>query len=402
MDPKEDCSRHYELHLHHKANTMSSTSSLIPPPLNYSSSLDRENTSPSPSLNAMCAPGYPGVLSLHHYRRYLSNSPPVDCEEIKKLRRKNAALNLNQNQMQTHTCLPGSPSPIDPNTEQPYYPYAYAYRPTSPKENPSPQKVLDTFRNRLGKYPEQNLDQEDTCLVHPSTTPPPPTTTIVHHGTSFEILNPRESLRFARIVSYIEDVDSYRGPDSTPTPTYQDSIRTSLRTQSIAEEDEGPDSDGTGDGEESKAHHDLVGDSPHQPMPSISERLEENEYDYFASAEYEQRPETARSQESEIGEPGSPIEYHPSYGWEEHQEHPRLGYDFNNAYGWDYGLGNLSGMDGWNIHDHLNTASTNMLQPTEMRIHRRLSRRSIARRQKKTGPLQKLCSALRRKRFFAA
>lgn len=131
---------------------------------------------------------------------------------------------------------------------------------------------------------------------------------MVHQGTAFEILNPHESLNFARIVSYIEDVDysprasSDRRRDSflsgssmnsmvlkqetdVPVPPLPDNYSSAQGT-----------SDGDGDG---KAHSDLVGDVAHSPMPSISERLVGSRQD-----SYESRPETQRSDPSELGEPG--------------------------------------------------------------------------------------------------
>lgn len=96
-----------------------------------------------------------------------------------------------------------------------------------------------------------------------------------YHGASFEILNPQESLRFARIVSYIEDVDSYSPQELTDSPS-EKSLNEDSRYGAYEEATAGEFWEREEEeGDDQHVHLALVGDSPHHPMPSISERLEE-------------------------------------------------------------------------------------------------------------------------------
>jgi hypothetical protein len=153
-----------------------------------------------------------------------------------------------------------------------------------------------------------------------------PIATVEHQGTSFEILNPHESLKFARIVSYIEDVDS-----SSITDDPRDSFNaTRLQSETlIFEHDETIEAIHDhnqahdryiSDADEEKAHYELIGDIPSQPMPSISERLEGNETDMPQSHKWssspQSRPMTAQSYGSELGEPGySVLASYDGAGW---------------------------------------------------------------------------------------
>ena len=129
---------------------------------------------------------------------------------------------------------------------------------------------------------------------------------MVHQGTAFEILNPHESLNFARIVSYIEDVDysprasSDRRRDSFLSSSSINSVvmkqETDVPVPPLPESFSSAQGSSDGDG---KAHSELVGDVAHSPMPSISERLVGSRQD-----SYESRPETQRSDPSDLGEPG--------------------------------------------------------------------------------------------------
>lgn len=67
----------------------------------------------------------PGALSLHNYRKYLAHggsSTSVDGHDFKRLRRKNAALNLNQPSEHPHSVSPfsissaSSPPPLSPSS----------------------------------------------------------------------------------------------------------------------------------------------------------------------------------------------------------------------------------------------------------------------------------------------
>ena len=151
-----------------------------------------------------------------------------------------------------------------------------------------------------------------------------PTATVEHQGTSFEILNPHESLKFARIVSYIEDVDN-----SSITDDPRDSFNaTQAQSETlILGQDESESVEARhdhnhyiSDADEEKAHYELIGDLPYQPMPSISERLEGNETDIPQSHKWssppQSRPMTALSYESELGEPGySVLASYDGVGW---------------------------------------------------------------------------------------
>lgn len=88
-------------------------------------------------------------------------------------------------------------------------------------------------------------------------------------------MNPQESLRFARIVSYIEDVDSYSPQKLTDSPS-EKSLNEDSRYGAYEEATAGEFWEREEEeGDDQHVHLALVGDSPHHPMPSISERLEE-------------------------------------------------------------------------------------------------------------------------------
>lgn len=176
--------------------------------------------------------------------------------------------------------------------------------------------------------------------------------TISHGGASFEILNPRKSLDFARIVSFIEDVDScsifsdqirdskvstfsidqgldprsslsqftdaslpsHYSSQSLYTPfssSYSTPKRQTADIPSSSFSDYSSSHDSWGSGYESKQlHNEMVGESPRPRMASISERLEEREdlpSDPDSPRPLSSSPATHYSGESEIGEPGSPV-----------------------------------------------------------------------------------------------
>ncbi|KAL4941863.1 hypothetical protein BDV06DRAFT_193465 [Aspergillus oleicola] len=277
----------------------------------------------------------------------------------KTLRRKNAAENLNQSSSASTPALPpvqmgaiiqtpnafgygyypGSttsspPPPLSPSyspsalSEQ--FPelldgYGYALSPVASHYEgltgkQSPCKLLDTFRDRLEKFPDPDTPDIVKFHGHSRTRSdsvlfktrrarkPPATTTVVHQGTSFEILNPHESLDFARIVSYIEDVDSHHKRDSYLHSSDGSNVIPEDPSEEIFE-DESPQP-------EEQAHDDLVGDSPHHPMPSISERLDQKDDESIYSRTPSViplsrplsmvRPWTAHN-DTDLGEPGPPI-----------------------------------------------------------------------------------------------
>jgi hypothetical protein len=147
-----------------------------------------------------------------------------------------------------------------------------------------------------------------------------PTATVEHQGTSFEILNPHESLKFARIVSYIEDVDNSSITDERDSFNAQTQGETLILEQDELVEVIHDHNHYISDADEEKAHYELIGDLPYQPMPSISERLQGNETDIPQSHKWssppQSRPMTALSYESELGEPGySVLASYEGVGW---------------------------------------------------------------------------------------
>ncbi|KAL3490115.1 hypothetical protein BJX62DRAFT_142676 [Aspergillus germanicus] len=354
---RHDSLQHHNHHHHRQA---------FPPP----PSLPLPSQS-SPTLPIEPLAGYPGVLSLHNYRKSLSHAQQrrdaPDGQEGKTLRRKNAAANLNQTTTTTTTataqmgtlCHQNAyyhPFAASSTTSSPPPPLSPSYSPSalsdqlsdladeyryqlSPVidvgsydgmmgEKQSPYKLLDTFRDRLEKFPDPETPdivefhghsraRSDSVLFKTRRArKPPATATVVHQGTSFEILNPHESLDFARIVSYIEDVDSHsasnhqrdsylHSSDGSHT-IHEDVIQEESATCEASCEDFNKD--------EEKAHDALVGDSPHHPMPSISERLEEQEVEscYTPSVRPMSRPLSmvrpwTAHNEIDIGEPGPMI-----------------------------------------------------------------------------------------------
>ncbi|KAL2814897.1 hypothetical protein BDW59DRAFT_154078 [Aspergillus cavernicola] len=334
--------RHDSLHHHHQKSPS-------PPPPSFP--LPSQS---SPTLAIDPLAGYPGLLSLHNYRKILSQgTDALDGQEGKTLRRKNADSNLNQTTAQMGPVYQNAyyhPFAASSTTSSPPPPLSPSYSPSALSEQlpelmdgygyslppldasqyesvgdkQSSYKLLDTFRDRLEKFPGPDTPdiveiplghsraRSDSVLfkARRARKKPPPTATVVHQGTSFEILNPHESLDFARIVSYIEDVDS-RSARNQHRDTYHLSPDDSNNV--IPEHSTW---DLTPYEEDRKAHDALVGDSPHHPMPSISERLEEQdpldvESCYSPPLSHSRplsmiRPWTTHN-ESDLGEPGPPI-----------------------------------------------------------------------------------------------
>ncbi|RHZ65831.1 uncharacterized protein CDV56_107653 [Aspergillus thermomutatus] len=329
------------------------------PPLKQplkSSTLDSPFPSP-PFDAAMLKPGYPGALSLHHYRRFLSQDDgfiALNRNGGKTLRRKNAALDLNKSQTSLTPPLcsfsvssaASSPPPLSPSySPSPVshrgeneagldeslfsFPSGFSDINTSeqtlrPSPAHSPHQLLETFRARLARFPEPEPQEQTFTPGHTKARSDSmllelrrPIATVEHQGASFEILNPHESLKFARIVSYIEDVDH-----SSLTDDQRDSFNaTQAKNETLILEQDEPveashDNDQghnyyISDADEEKAHYELIGDLPHHPIPSISERLEGNETDipqsHIWSSPPQSRPITAQSYGSELGEPGSSV-----------------------------------------------------------------------------------------------
>ncbi|KAL4735102.1 hypothetical protein BDV11DRAFT_40134 [Aspergillus similis] len=328
--------------------------------LEHPSSGSLYKDSPSKSSPALPVEPVAGVLSLHNYRKSLSSDPSwAGCQERKTLRRKNAASNLNRttaapmgtfiqdayyNPFSTSSTTSSPPPPLSPS----YSPSAlseqlpdsldgYGY-PLSPlldtscgegmaNNKQNPYKLLDTFRDRLDRFPDvdtpntiefhgHNRARSDSVLWRTSRVrKPPATATVVHQGTSFEILNPHESLDFARIVSYIEDMDC----QSAGTRTRDSYLNGSDSSHIISEEPDIYDASCEIPVAEEKVHHDLVGDSARHLMPSISQRLEADNDDDTESWDSSTiraplcqpltriRIGTALN-EPDLGEPGPPID----------------------------------------------------------------------------------------------
>lgn len=182
--------------------------------------------------------------------------------------------------------------------------------------------MQNTFRDRLRK---PSLTREPSFLSSHTKTHSDsvlldmkqPKATMVHQGTSFEILNPHESLNFARIVSYIEDVDVDEFSRASSDYKRESFLSASTISTKVLKAEEETPSDGvpedkidngaletSGDNgtnnEESQAHSNLVGEPPHTPMPSISERLEGSE-EGSPAATHGYRSKTPASS---LGEPG--------------------------------------------------------------------------------------------------
>ncbi|KAE8379966.1 hypothetical protein BDV26DRAFT_279906 [Aspergillus bertholletiae] len=403
----------------------------------------------------------PGNCSLHEYRQYLSscNSAASDSPDIKKLRRKNAALNLNQSQMSLdhHYEYPASvssaassPPPLSPShspsalSEQPesldgflrmrYHRHISPVDPclladlapgtpdfvddrTCLKQNP--HKILvsrpspsfpaygtvvpksnqhthmqDTFRDRLERYPDPDLEpvpRNAPASVHRDTKRysdsmlldvTKPTATVIHQGTSFEILNPHDSLHFARIVSYIEDVDSFStgyNRDSYISFTEDTVIIESdpwsydifpqPHTQTHAEE--------AFEEENRKSRLD-IGDTQghHHLMPSINELLEDTTFNMARYLPSKPRQCVSTANESDLGEPGDSIG---------NDTHPMTPHDTL----WQFDIG---------IDPTTKPPSNQqtMTPRTEIKLHRHPTRRSASGRQRR-GPLQKLYGLFRKK-----
>ncbi|PYH94747.1 hypothetical protein BO71DRAFT_224858 [Aspergillus ellipticus CBS 707.79] len=443
---------HGSIHQHHAMNSVS-TSSVPSEP-----GPDPLQLSAGPTMSQTT---YPGTLSLHNYRKQLSDGDSfiLESQEGKSLRRKNAALHLNQAPpMYPHHAVhpfsvssvassppPLSYSPSAMSEQGPESLHGFVLSPNvdvhtleSPiysKQNP--HRLLDTFRDRLEKYPEPNpglagsnhkhsRTRSDSILLNMKR----PTATIFDHGTSFEILNPHESLNVARIVSFIEDVDR----DSTGNHR-ESYIEVTDDTIIIAGEEHPqspPPTDPAPEQDEKHVHYELVGDSPHQPMPSISERLETRDSEEDQLPKYKQnRPLPLRprawTDDSDLGEPGSPIRDdggYPSpmsfpvstpspFSMDRHHPspipHAAAFYDINywhGAPGYEHGQGYPHPLYS-NPPSPYAMPSPFLPQhpPQEIRIHHNISKQSLSnlRKGSKSGsgplkPFQRLYNALCKKR----
>ncbi|KAJ5125251.1 hypothetical protein N7448_004578 [Penicillium atrosanguineum] len=215
------CARCLEIHPVHASCTLS--------PLQDAVSL-------SPRLKS----GITGSLSLHDYRKYLSQeyvADPVDRSD-KTLKRKTATVNLNR--PPAISALPScavsvssvasSPPPLSPSYSHSILSQRSEQEPESldisaPSQSPRDYLVSEHLvrprpnRKRLNPFLEkhqksvqardqaQPLPQPRPQKSDPMLANTQAVSTISHGGASFEILNPRKSLDISRIVSFIEDVD---------------------------------------------------------------------------------------------------------------------------------------------------------------------------------------------------
>lgn len=121
---------------------------------------------------------------------------------------------------------------------------------------------------------------------------------VSHDGASFQILNPRQSLKVARIVSYIEDmeystdicasrsgswcpgrdVDEKGIPESDEIAPEDASQQNDLDLIDLLSNHNTDDDHNPPDEAELQAHLDIMGDIPGTPIPSISERLQANHH----------------------------------------------------------------------------------------------------------------------------
>ncbi|KAJ5621781.1 hypothetical protein N7528_006564 [Penicillium herquei] len=380
----------------------------LPDGSSLSTSIDRVNapcTDPKPLSADTAFPtrsfGLTGSLSLHDYRKHLAqaaeyNDDPVDRSE-KTLKRKTGTSNLNRPAesstfssyaVSISSSRASSPPPLSPSCSQsvlsqrseleevsdaPGQLQLGAHPVQGPRvdlvsENlvrPRPnRKRLNTFRQKL----EARGQVQHSPLSRPQDSEMLATTqaaaTISHGGASFEILNPRKSLDLARIVSFIEDVDTCsllsadqirdsmvssfsidqgmdrsslsQFTDASLPSHYSSSLYTSLSTAYSTPKMQTADIPSSSPGVHDRIHslsdyalhehnywtsdryheaeqqtkydHDIPEES--QPnMASISERQESRED--LPSEPDSPRPSssipTYYSGESEIGEPGSPV-----------------------------------------------------------------------------------------------
>ncbi|KAJ5898819.1 hypothetical protein N7495_003563 [Penicillium taxi] len=236
---------------------------------------------------------------------------------------------------------------------------------TRPRQN---RKRLNTFRQKLEEKAQARGQALDLPLSCPRTSDSmlantQAVATISHGGASFEILNPRESLDVTRIVSFIEDVDncslfsgnrdqarvssnsysldeglsqftdvslpshyshSLYTPNSTgcstpkrqiadipsSSPGVYDRVR-SLSDYSIHDYDYWRMVREQNNEHDNHTYHDLVDDPSNTRIASISEHADEdddlNSDDLESSRPLSSSPPTFYSEESDIGEPGSPV-----------------------------------------------------------------------------------------------
>lgn len=157
----------------------------------------------------------------------------------------------------------------------------------------------DTFRDRLDRTPQIHdpIYKGHSKAFSESALEREPAM-VSHEGASFQILNPSQSLRAARIVSFIEDMD-YPEVSGRRGSWPEKDIMDESECIGPLEEEITPDDasrhndidvfnlfsnpftnqypDDTHDHPneaEQQAHLDIMGDIPHTPIPSISERLE--------------------------------------------------------------------------------------------------------------------------------
>ncbi|CAG8098162.1 unnamed protein product [Penicillium salamii] len=322
--------------------------------------------------------GITGALSLHDYRKFLSKSAdriddPVDHAD-RKLKRKTAALHLNCPPA-LEVSYPASVSSVSTPPLSPSYSHSIiSQRSEEPEigeaqpvryQSPSPRvtlvsdngirarpnrKRLNTFREKFQQNKAQAEADARKAGSNSMLASTQAVATVSHGGACFEILNPRKSLDLARIVSYIEDVDSCsilsdqesgfpidQGLDQVSKSHYTDaslssfystnSLYTSLDPSTPKEQDPPLSPAGVHGRVRSLSDYSLnegynywsrpvQNDSEHDryddlPTPMTSIREESNPPALSHTNTHSRRPSTPSTQdfysESEIGEPGSPV-----------------------------------------------------------------------------------------------
>ncbi|KAJ5744200.1 hypothetical protein N7533_009070 [Penicillium manginii] len=307
--------------------------------------------------------GITGALSLHDYRKYLSQSAePVDDlvdRSEKTLRRKTANSNLNCPTVLTS--LPSSavsvcsvastPPPLSPSyshsvisqrsEQEPEVsePATGGYQPQAPRVHlvsehatrPRPnRKRLNTFREKLqraqtraqAQHPPLSRPQASASMLANTQA----VATISHGGTSFEILNPRRSLRRRPDHQTFDRTSLSQFTDaSLPSHYSSHSLYTSLpashSTPKMQTTDIPSSSPGVHDRVRSlsdyslREHNYWSQNQQHHAeqhhfgsYPDIDEADQDECHDFSSSPRPPSSSQpTFYSEESEIGEPGSPV-----------------------------------------------------------------------------------------------
>ncbi|GAD92975.1 conserved hypothetical protein [Paecilomyces variotii No. 5] len=260
-----------------------SLSTATEPPELYCFSHVHSSVPSSPVHGSQWSSGYPGSLSLHEYRKNLSQPDTTVSPDIRRgrtLKRKAGTLNLSQTRTFTDFSLSSSPVSSAPSSPPPL---SFSQSLVSVISHNSDKDIANIFpafsavslsnsrdlslaSNRSATRRKQTIDTQisfrDRLEKVPATQDTPPFShrksvsdskvldlkkasfTLLHEGTAFEILNPRDSLRLSRIISTPETklASSGSGEYDTTSGPLEDlrSIMSSDRTPSRRESDMPP------------------------------------------------------------------------------------------------------------------------------------------------------------------